>query len=246
MSRPVRVGMLVGGALLVVAVGLGAVLTVLADGDETAVVEPPRPDPPGPKVVDRALRSAVSVRARGCRVETTGSGTVLAEGVVTNAHVVAGAEEIVVTTPGGAELPAELRAFDEELDLALLVVPGLDVDPLRPGDPATGTEAVALVPGDDEVLDAVPVAIERTITIVTSDIYGDGRYERRGIELRADIAPGDSGAGVIDGRGEVVGVVFSASRRTSDVAYAISGAELADFVATRAEAPVPGGECVTG
>ncbi len=251
MSRPGRMGPILGWSLFVVGASVGvalAVLAVLPDGDEPEVAAPPgSPAPPEPDVVQQALRSAVSIRAIGCRVESTGSGTVLAEGIVTNAHVVAGADEIVVTTLDGRELPAELRAFDEELDLALLAVPGLEAEPLRPGQPTTGSEAVALVPGaDEDVLDAVPVAIERTITIFTSDIYGDGRYERRGIELRADITPGDSGAGVIDGQGEVVGVVFSASQRSSDVAYAISGTELAGFVATRADEPVPAGECVTG
>ena len=57
-----------------------------------------------------------------------GSGAVLGdELVVTNAHVVAGADSVeVIRHPDGAEIEATVVAFDPSADLAVLDVPGID------------------------------------------------------------------------------------------------------------------------
>ncbi len=239
MAPSSRIGTSMLWSLIVVAGLVAAFALAVPDLSGSSTVPA---GPPDAGTVESARESAVLVMASGCRVDSIGAGVVVAEGIVTNAHVVAGATDVTITTTEGEIHRAEIRSFDAERDLALLHVPGLDVPALSRGLPAGGTEAVALVRGDDAV-DVVPVSITRTITIFISDIYGDGRYERSGVELTADISPGDSGGGLIDANGDLVGVVFSASRRTPDVAYAISAVELESFTATKAQSPVDPGEC---
>jgi len=198
---------------------------------------------PGAETVATARLSAVLVTASGCAVSSVGTGVVVAEGIITNAHVVAGSREVLIVTTSGDRLNGEVRAFDPERDLALLHVPDLDVPVLIPGRPRGGTEAVALVRDDDRV-DVVPVSIERTINIFITDIYGEGRHQRAGLELDGVISPGDSGGGIVDAEGELVGVVFSASLGSPEVAYAISAVELDRFVSSKADAPVDTGACL--
>jgi S1-C subfamily serine protease len=255
-----RVVTLVVAPLLVLSAVMGAVMVVLtvgggvetasrdsADRREPGLLAPP--GPPSVAVLDDARPSAVLITATGCPSESIGSGVVLEAGVITNAHVVAGATEVLVTATDGRQYPAEIRAFDPVLDLALLDVGDILLPPLDVAKPQSGTETVALVRDDlnaGAALQPLPLSIERTINIFIADIYGAGRHERRGIEVHGDIGPGDSGAGIIDGNGAVVGVVFSASRRSVDVGYAISATELAGFVAARSSTPADSGSCLRG
>ncbi len=209
----------------------------------------PEPTPPAPDTdaIDRARAAAVAVTATGCGLDAVGSGVVVGDGVVTNAHVVAGSESVVVITPDNAELAARVVAFDPLRDLAYLEVEGLDAEPLGIAEPAGGRETIAIARSDetDEVVfEVIPLTISRTIRIFISDIYGDGRHERAGMELRGEIGPGDSGAGIVDGRGDLVGVVFSASRRDGDVAYGVSAVELESFISTTTGAPADTGPCL--
>ncbi len=250
--------------LLVVAAVMGAVVIVLTvgggaetanrgsggdgvDRSEAGPLAPP--GPPSAAVLDDARPSAVLITATGCPTESIGSGAVLEAGVITNAHVVAGATEVLVTATDGRQYPAEIRVFDPVLDLALLDIGHVSLPPLVVAEPHSGTETVALVRDDLDAgapLQPLPLLIERTINIFIADIYGAGSHKRRGIEVRGDIGPGDSGAGIIDGNGAVVGVVFSASRRSVDVGYAISPTELAGFAAARSSTPVDSGSCLRG
>ena len=61
------------------------------------------------------------------------------------------------------------------------------------------------------------------------------------MELNADIDAGDSGGAILDAAGDVVGIVFSASRSQTDVAYAVSALEIPALVeASTGEAIEPG------
>ena len=62
------------------------------------------------------------------RVKSLGSGVVISSDgyVVTNAHVVEGAEEIIVTLIGGKEYKAKLVGIDQVSDIALLKLKGKD------------------------------------------------------------------------------------------------------------------------
>lgn len=242
MTRRDGVGTGLAATFLVVVVFIGgAIAAVIAvdrgGGSDVATVPTPTPVVVS---VETARESAVLVDSTGCSLDNQGSGVVTADGVVTNAHVVAGATEITVTTAAGDEFAAAVLAFDPVRDLALLVVEGLEAEPLATSAPQGGTDAVALVRADTEV-DVAEVGIERTINIVSTDIYGQGEHRRRGMELAADIDAGDSGGAILDAAGNVVGIVFSASRSQTNVAYAVSALEIPALVeASTGEAIEPG------
>lgn len=178
----------------------------------STVVTACAPDPPS---------AIVGVVVEGCPPgRDTGSGALVDDGLVlTSAHTLRGAESVVVTR-GDDEVPATIVGFDPNLDLAYLAV-DLVGEPLVVDSSGLerGERGRAWVVRDG---DAVPVdvVVERRVELHTEDIYVEGETVRPGLELAADIEPGDSG-GVVVVDGEVVGVVWARSRRQPGRAYAI-------------------------
>jgi hypothetical protein len=115
--------------------------TVLADLEPAPDLgAPPASSGLSAEVQDAVAISTVKVEAAACGRLQDGSGAVLAPGlVVTNAHVVAGGDDIVVERhPDGTQVDAELVAFDPQRDVAVLSVPGLDRPALPLGDAEEG------------------------------------------------------------------------------------------------------------
>lgn len=246
MARRDRVGTGIAATFLVVVVFIaGTIAAVVAVDRESASAPAVSAPTPTPVVVpvEVAQASAVLVDSAGCSLENQGSGVVIGDGVVTNAHVVAGASEITVTDADGVSRAAELRAFDPVRDLALLSVVGLEATALETDAPQGGTDATALVRAA-EAIEVAEVRIERTINIISTDIYGQGEHRRRGMELSADIDAGDSGGAILDASGRVVGIVFSASRTQTDVAYAVSALEISALIEATSEEPIEPGRCL--
>ena len=72
------------------------------------------------------------VLGTACGLGVAGSGWVAAPGiVVTNAHVVAGADDTTVRAENGADIDANAVYYDPGNDLALLEAPGLDAPSSR-------------------------------------------------------------------------------------------------------------------
>lgn len=139
--------------------------------------------------------------------------------VLTSAHTMRGAESITVMN-GDHEVDATIVGFDPELDLAYLAaeLPGRSLDVDSTGvEPGTRGRAWVVRDGDAVALDVV---VERRIELRTEDIYVEGETVRPGLELTADIEPGDSG-GVVMVDDKVVGVVWARSRQQPGRAYAI-------------------------
>jgi hypothetical protein len=185
---------------------------------------------------DRALPTevAVVVEVSGCRnLLEYGGGSFIAPGqVLTSAHVVAGASEIVVWNADG-RWPAQVAAFDPELDLAVLNIDGLPQPyvtlPETPSVVSRGTAGVVVLRRDDRLI-SIPVELVRRVEILTEDIYREGETRRPGYEVRSEIRPGDSGA-VVMVNGSPVAVLWSRSRNEDTRAWAID--------------PVRGGELIT-
>lgn len=148
-------------------------------------------------------------------VQSYGTGFVLrADGIlVTNQHVVAGAETITVSLPDGAEVEATLLGEDPTTDLAVLKVPktGLPVPPLgRSADLMIGEWVVALgnpyayLLGNSEptVTAGVVSATGRNILPNTDQ---PGLYLDM-IQTDAAINPGNSGGPLTNALGEVIGL----------------------------------------
>ncbi len=163
--------------------------------------------------------------------QEVGSGMVVAPGLaLTSAHVVAGADEIVVLH-GERETVATITGFDPEMDLAYLT---FDAVPTRPIAVASdhveaGDTGTAYVVREGAIV-TIPVRVRRRINIRTEDIYIEGETLRPGFDLDAEIGPGDSGgAVVVDGR--LAGVLWARSNRFERRAYAIDAVRAADRIA---------------
>ena len=240
------------------AVGLGRWLDSTGLPDVFVGFEPiPAPpidrptDPTARAIAAAAEASTLKVTAATCGFSTVGTGFVVADGyVVTNAHVVAGADARGIRVrAGGRTLDAVAVVFDPGLDIAVLHVAGLGATPLRfaPRDPDRGAIGATLgYPGGGS-LTIEPAAVTGRYPATGYDIYGRARVERQILELRATVAHGDSGGPLILPDGAVGGVVFAEAKTNPDVGYALTPTEVA--VAIRPgfgrTAAVDTGACIT-
>jgi len=158
-----------------------------------------------------------------------GSGVVIdkAKGlIVTNFHVVRGADQIAVRLGRGMEMAAREVGHDEKSDLAVLQVRG----PLRVA--AAWGDSDKLDTGDWVLAIGCPFNLEQTVTagIVSATgrnnlgIVGDDSYEDF-IQTDAAINPGNSGGPLVDLSGKVVGIntaIFSESGGYQGIGLAIS------------------------
>jgi S1-C subfamily serine protease len=202
---------------------------------------------------DPAVRAAwpslVKVTAVACDALVTGSGFTYARDLIlTNAHVVAGADRPTVRVPGDpANYEATVVVIDPRLDLAVLRVDGLPAPPLAfAGRTAkTGDEAVvAGFPGGGD-LEAGAARIRARIDARGEDIYGRSGVVRDVYSFRGVVVPGNSGGPLLAPNGRVYGVVFAAGLGEEETGYAIT-AQQAQPVAESALAattPVPTGAC---
>jgi S1-C subfamily serine protease len=189
--------------------------------------------------------AVVSIGATGCRpTPTRAVGVVVADDLlVTVAHAVAGESEIEVATPDGRQLRGVVAAIDTALDAAVIRVDGLDVTPLPRRD-YDGDDDVTLWTADDGVAHPEPVEIRRRATVRTTDIYREGEHLRPGLELRAEVAAGESGGGLVGADGDLLGLVWATSRERDDRAWAMPIEAFDPLLATAAaEDPVPAVRC---
>lgn len=203
---------------------------VFAELGPTPELGPPPSEIPVPQeVVQQATGSTGNIEATGCGLVYEGSGFVVApRTMITNAHVVAGAEEVQVLLPGRAErLPATVVVFDDDRDLAVLEVPELDRAPLPIAEAAPDTPAAVIgYPRGQDEPRVAPATIRRERTVTGRDIYRRDRTERQVLFLSAALRQGDSGAPVIDPSGNAVGAVFAVSPDRPDTAFALASTEL--------------------
>jgi serine protease Do/serine protease DegQ len=124
--------------------------------------------------------------------------------VVTNAHVVKDAREVVITLKDNRRLPAKLVGADPGTDIALLkIAPGNLVD-------AKWGDSDALRVGDFVIAIGNPFGIGQTATSGIVSALGRSGLSMEGyeyfIQTDASINPGNSGGALINLRGELVGI----------------------------------------
>jgi S1-C subfamily serine protease len=221
---------------------------VFAFGGESIQAAQP-PDPNIPDAVNAAAGSVVRVlsSAPSCGSDAEGTGWAVAtDRIVTNAHVVAGSQDLYVQVGGVGELlAAELVVFDPVRDLAVLDVPGLPVAPLPLGAELSASDP-AVVAGYPENggYSVVPARVREVVDAVGRDIYEQGEVTREIYSLRGVVRPGNSGGPLFDEGGSVVGVVFARSTIDSETGYAMTLDEIAPVVAAAGSTePVPSGAC---
>ncbi len=160
------------------------------------------------------------------RVEQSlGSGVVVdaAKGyILTNNHVVGGADDITVTLQGGRSYKARLVGTDPDTDVAVIQIqaPNLQALPLA--------DSSKLRVGDYVVAVGEPFGLSETVTsgIVSalgrSGLGGSG-YQNF-IQTDASINPGNSGGALVNLRGQLVGIntmIFSPSGGNVGIGFAI-------------------------
>jgi S1-C subfamily serine protease len=184
----------------------------------------------GPSALDLAP-SVARVSGSACDRTVEGTAVLISDGLyLTSAHVVAGAgPDLQVRVPGGSDMAAVVVGFDANRDLALMKVLGGTGVPLRLGSAGVGdVGAVASVTSNLEV-ELIQYEVIRGITATGEDIYGEDGAERRAVEVAANVKPGVSGSALVNGDGEVVGLVFAESR-TRESTYAVDASEIESFM----------------
>lgn len=144
-------------------------------------------------------------------LQGSGSGVVVADGyVLTNYHVVEDATMLEVTS-GDKVYAAELKGTDEAKDIAVLYVEDLDIEPVVLGDSdqlSVGDWAICIgnplsFTGTTTV--GVISALNREITSDSTDEYGK-RAVNTMIQTDAAINAGNSGGGMFNVAGELIGI----------------------------------------
>jgi S1-C subfamily serine protease len=142
----------------------------------------------------------------------TGSGFVVDEDgtIVTNAHVVDGAEEVTVSfQEGGDSIDAEVKGVDPDTDLAVLKIDPGEVEDLTVL-PLGDSSDVQV--GDPVVAIGNPFGLQRTVTtgIVSAlqrQIDAPSGFDISNvIQTDASINPGNSGGPLLDSQGRVIGI----------------------------------------
>jgi serine protease DegQ len=163
-------------------------------------------------------------RAPARRATSLGSGVIVSpEGyVLTNHHVVDGADDIELVLADGRELHAHVRGVDPESDLAVLKADGENLPTIT-----FGTMEDMRV-GDVVLAIGNPFGFGNTVTMgIVSALgrnhLGINRFEDF-IQTDAPINPGNSGGALVDAAGNLIGInstIFSQSGGSMGIGFAI-------------------------
>ncbi|MEO5701108.1 MAG: trypsin-like peptidase domain-containing protein [Casimicrobiaceae bacterium] len=168
-----------------------------------------------PKLEDDAPRQRATSLGSGVIVSTDGY-------ILTNHHVVEGADDIQVVLQDGKRLSAQVRGTDPESDLAVLKTSADNLPAITFG----GLEGVRV--GDFVLAIGNPFGFGNTVTsgIVSAlgrNHLGVNRFEDF-IQTDAAINPGNSGGALVDASGHLIGInstIYSQSGGSMGIAFAI-------------------------
>jgi Do/DeqQ family serine protease len=141
------------------------------------------------------------------RSQSAGSGVIVdaAQGyVLTNHHVIAGADEIEITTQNGLKLEAKLIGSDKKVDIALLQINSENLIAMEFGNSNT------LAVGDFVLAIGSPFGLQQSVTSGIVSALGRNGLGIQGyedfIQTDASINPGNSGGALIDLQGRLIGI----------------------------------------
>jgi Do/DeqQ family serine protease len=141
------------------------------------------------------------------REQAAGSGVIVDSSrgyVLTNHHVIRGAEAIIVTLKDRRQFQAKLIGADPGTDIALLQIPAQGLSALKMGD------SDQLQVGDYVIAIGNPFGIGQTVTSGIVSALGRTGLTPEGyedfIQTDASINPGNSGGALVNLRGELIGI----------------------------------------
>ncbi len=150
-----------------------------------------------------------------------GSGFIIsADGyVMTNAHVVDGADEVYVTLTDKREFKAKIIGADKRTDVALVKIEGSNLPRLTVGD------SNKIRVGEWVIAIGSPFGLDNTVTagIVSAKARDTGEYLPL-IQTDVAVNPGNSGGPLINMRGEVIGInsqIYSRSGGYMGISFAV-------------------------
>jgi serine protease Do len=159
---------------------------------------------------------------RELKQQSLGSGFIIDKDgyIITNNHVVEGADEIKVKLADGREFKARVVGRDSKTDLALIKISSLfkDLPTLLLGD------SDKMRVGDWVLAIGNPFGLEHTVTqgiiSATSRVIGSGPYDNF-LQTDAPINPGNSGGPLINLKGEVIGINTAIVATGQGISFAI-------------------------
>ncbi|MDJ0832036.1 MAG: trypsin-like peptidase domain-containing protein [Gammaproteobacteria bacterium] len=154
-----------------------------------------------------------------------GSGVIMTRSgyIVTNQHVIDGADEILISLADGRSSEAELIGQDRETDIAVLHIPLNDLQNISLANNADDIQV-----GDVVLAIGNPLNVGQTVTM--GIISGTGRNRvglntfENFIQTDAAINPGNSGGALINANGDLIGIntaIFSQSGGSQGIGFAI-------------------------
>ncbi len=186
-------------------------------------------------VVEIATESVVSgMFAQQYVQQGAGSGVIISEDgyIITNHHVIDGSNNVTVTLRDGQKsYTAAVIGSDEENDIALLKVDAKDLKPATFGDSsnlAVGDYVIAIGNPLGElggtVTDGIISALAREVTIEDNNMTL--------LQTNAQISPGNSGGGLFNANGELVGIMNAKDSATEveGIAFAIPINNVLDII----------------
>jgi S1-C subfamily serine protease len=208
---------------------------VLGDFPSESIVPVPPPPANLSKAVKRRIArvqpSVVKVlgQAPQCSRAIEGTGFVYAPNrVLTNAHVVAGTQQVQIELGTHETTAATVVLFDPRRDVAVLDVPGLDAPalPFAAKPAKTGDPALVLGYPENGPFTVRSARVRSETTAGGSDIYGNGGLSRSIYAIRAIVRSGNSGGPLLAPNGRVLGMVFATARDSADTGFALSDDEI--------------------
>lgn len=227
--------------------GAGAAVMYFAKGEDPAVIYKAADNTHSTETVSetnalsttdiaaKAAPSVVEINIRGVattygifggvyETESAGSGVIISEDgyILTNNHVVEGGTEITVITNEGNEYQATVVGTDEKSDIAVIKVDATGLTPAVIGNSdnvQAGDKAVVI--GNPlgtlggTVTDGIISAVNREITIDNETMNL--------IQTNATINSGNSGGGLFDGQGNLIGIVNAKESGTTSSGTTIEG-----------------------
>ncbi|HEV7666704.1 MAG TPA: trypsin-like peptidase domain-containing protein [Chloroflexota bacterium] len=208
-----RLPSITAGAVLLAAIAFAAGVAIPhPSADEPSTILATDSTAPAPELSTPAAEIArtvgpavVSIRAD----QQIGSGTIFdASGLIlTNAHVVYGAQAITVTLSDSRHFAGSVVGADSAFDIAVVSIDGGFNLPTVPLGTSSGLQV-----GDPLVAIGNPYGLDHTLTTgIVSALNrpvseGQGTYSQSMIQTNTDINPGNSGGPLLNLNGEVVGV----------------------------------------